>query len=219
MRGQTLIRLSWTQTKRKISLNTNYVAFEGVDGSGKTSYIEELSNHLEKNSINFKVVREPGGSKLGEGIRNLLLSHEYEVEPLTEALLFSANRSNLVEEIIKPSIENGIKILSDRSAYSSVAYQGVGRNLGFDKIYEINDIAIGGFWPEKVVLLDIDPEISLKRQKINDRIGSSDLDFFKRVREGYLELADKFKEKFLIVDANNELSSNSKIIYKWLELD
>ena len=219
MRGQTLIRLSWTQTKRKISLNTNYVAFEGVDGSGKTSYIEELSNHLEKKSINFKVVREPGGSKLGEGIRNLLLSHEYEVEPLTEALLFSANRSNLVEEIIKPSIKNGVKILSDRSAYSSVAYQGVGRDLGFDKIYEINDIAIGGFWPEKVVLLDIDPEISLKRQKINDRIGSSDLDFFKRVREGYLELADKFKEKFLIVDANNELSSNSKIIYKWLELD
>ena len=100
-----------------------------------------------------------------------------------------------------------------------MAYQGVGRDLGFDKIYEINDIAIGGFWPEKVVLLDIDPEISLKRQKINDRIGSSDLDFFKRVREGYLELADKFKEKFLIIDANNELSSNSKIIYKWLELD
>ena len=100
-----------------------------------------------------------------------------------------------------------------------MAYQGVGRDLGFDKIYEINDIAIGGFWPEKVVLLDIDPEISLKRQKINDRIGSSDLDFFKRVREGYLELADKFKEKFLIVDANNELSLNSKIIYKWLEID
>ena len=100
-----------------------------------------------------------------------------------------------------------------------MAYQGVGRDLGFDKIYEINDIAIGGFWPDKVVLLDIDPEISLKRQKINDRIGSSDLDFFKRVREGYLELADKFKEKFLIVDANNELSLNSKIIYKWLELD
>ena len=219
MRGQTLIRLSWTQTKRKISLNTNYVAFEGVDGSGKTSYIEELSNHLKQKSINFKVVREPGGSKLGEGIRNLLLSHEYQVEPLTEALLFSANRSNLVEEIIKPSIENGVKILSDRSAYSSVAYQGVGRDLGFDKIYEINDIAIGGFWPEKVVLLDIDPEISLKRQKINDRIGSSDLDFFKRAREGYLELADKFKEKFLIIDANNELSWNSKIIYKWLELD
>ena len=120
-------------------MNTDYLAFEGVDGSGKTSYIEALSSHLEKKSINFKIVREPGGSKLGEGIRDLLLSHEYSVEPLTEALLFSANRANLISEIIKPSIENGIKIISDRSAYSSVAYQGVGRGLGFDKIYEINE--------------------------------------------------------------------------------
>ena len=91
-------------------MNTDYLAFEGVDGSGKKSYIEALSSHLEKKSINFKIVREPGGSKLGEGIRELLLSHEYTVEPLTEALLFSANRANLVREIIKPSIKNGIKI-------------------------------------------------------------------------------------------------------------
>ena len=200
-------------------MNTDYVAFEGVDGSGKTSYIEALSSHLEKKSINFKVVREPGGSKLGECIRELLLSHEYTVEPLTEALLFSANRANLVREIIKPSIKNGIKIISDRSAYSSVAYQGVGRELGFDRIYEINDIAVEGYWPEKVILLDIDPEVSLKRQKINDRIGSSELDFFKKVREGYLQLSEKFNENFLVVDATLDLTENSKTIYKWLELD
>ena len=200
-------------------MNTDYVAFEGVDGSGKTSYIEALSSHLEKKSIDFKVVREPGGSKLGEGIRELLLSQEYTVEPLTEALLFSANRANLVREIIKPSIKNGIKIISDRSAYSSVAYQGVGRELGFDRIYEINDIAVEGYWPEKVILLDIDPEVSLKRQKINDRIGSSELDFFKKVREGYLQLSEKFNENFLVVDATLDLTENSKTIYKWLELD
>ena len=200
-------------------MNTDYVAFEGVDGSGKTSYIEALSSHLEKKSIDFKVGREPGGAKLGEGIRELLLSHEYTVEPLTEALLFSANRANLVREIIKPSIKNGIKIISDRSAYSSVAYQGVGRELGFDRIYEINDIAVEGYWPEKVILLDIDPEVSLKRQKINDRIGSSELDFFKKVREGYLQLSEKFNENFLVVDATLDLTENSKTIYKWLELD
>ena len=159
-------------------MNTDYVAFEGVDGSGKTSYIESLTNHLKNKQIDYKIVREPGGSKLGEGIRDLLLSHEYEVEPLTEALLFSANRANLVEEVIRPSIEAGIKIISDRSAFSSVAYQGIGRGLGFEKIYNINDIAINGYWPEKVILLDIDPEISLRRQKVNDRIGSSDIDFF-----------------------------------------
>ena len=200
-------------------MNTDYLAFEGVDGSGKTSYIEALSSHLEKKSINFKIVREPGGSKLGEGIRDLFLSHEYTVEPLTEALLFSANRANLISEIIKPSIENGIKIISDRSAYSSVAYQGVGRGLGFDKIYEINDVAVEGYWPEKVILLDIDPEVSLKRQKINDRIGSSELDFFKKVREGYLQLSEKFNENFLVVDATLDLTENLKTIYKWLELD
>ena len=200
-------------------MNTDYVAFEGVDGSGKTSYIEALSSHLEKKSIDFKVVREPGGSKLGEGIRALLLRQAYTVEPLKEALLFSANRANLVREIIKPSIKNGIKIISDRSAYSSVAYQGVGRELGFDRIYEINDIAVEGYWPEKVILLDIDPEVSLKRQKINDRIGSSELDFFKKVREGYLQLSEKFNENFLVVDATLDLTENSKTIYKWLELD
>ena len=116
-------------------MNTDYVAFEGVDGSGKTSYIESLTNHLKNKQIDYKIVREPGGSKLGEGIRNLLLSHEYEVEPLTEALLFSANRANLVEEVIRPSIEEGIKIISDRSAFSSVAYQGIGRGLGLSLIH------------------------------------------------------------------------------------
>ena len=200
-------------------MNTDYVAFEGVDGSGKTSYIESLTNHLETKQIDYKIVREPGGSKLGEGIRDLLLSHEYEVEPLTEALLFSANRSNLVEEVIRPSIEAGIKIISDRSAFSSVAYQGIGRGLGFEKIYNINDIAINGYWPEKVILLDIDPEISLRRQKINDRIGSSDIDFFKKVKDGYLELAKKFEDDFLVLDATQDFEFNTKIIYEWLDVD
>ena len=200
-------------------MNTDYVAFEGVDGSGKTSYIESLTNHLENKQIDYKIVREPGGSKLGEGIRDLLLSHEYEVEPLTEALLFSANRANLVEEVIRPSIKAGIKIISDRSAFSSVAYQGIGRGLGFEKIYNINDIAINGYWPEKVILLDIDPEISLRRQKVNDRIGSSDMDFFKKVKDGYLELAEKFENDFLVLDATQDFEFNTKIIYEWLDVD
>ena len=200
-------------------MNTDYVAFEGVDGSGKTSYIESLTNHLKNKQIDYKIVREPGGSKLGEGIRDLLLSHEYEVEPLTEALLFSANRANLVEEVIRPSIKAGIKIISDRSAFSSVAYQGIGRGLGFEKIYNINDIAIKGYWPEKVILLDIDPEISLRRQKVNDRIGSSDIDFFKKVKDGYLELAKKFEDDFLVLDATQDFEFNTKIIYEWLDVD
>ena len=150
----------------------NYLAFEGIDGSGKSSLIKGLSEVLSNQQVENKIVREPGGTKVGEGVRELLLSHDYEVDALTEALLFCSQRSQLVSEVIKPEIHKGTKILSDRSAYSSVAYQGVGRGLGYETIYQLNDIAVNSFWPEKVVLLDIDPKISLSRQKVADRIGS-----------------------------------------------
>ena len=123
----------------------NYLAFEGIDGSGKSSLIRSLSEILTSQHIDNKIVREPGGTKVGEGIRELLLSHEYDVDALTEALLFCSQRSQLVTEIIKPEINKGTKILSDRSAYSSVAYQGVGRGLGYETIYQLNDIAVNSF--------------------------------------------------------------------------
>ena len=138
-------------------MNSNYIAFEGIDGSGKTSIIENLSSILNSQNTKHIIVREPGGTSVGEGIRELLLSHDYKVNPLTEALLFCAQRSQLIEEVVTPSIENGITILSDRSAYSSVAYQGVGRELGYEQIYQLNDISIQSRWPDKVILLDIDP--------------------------------------------------------------
>ena len=103
----------------------NYLAFEGIDGSGKSSLIKRLSELLSNQQIDNKIVREPGGTKVGEGVRELLLSHDYDVDALTEALLFCSQRSQLIAEVIKPEVNKGIKILSDRSAYSSVAYQGV----------------------------------------------------------------------------------------------
>ena len=183
----------------------NYLAFEGIDGSGKSSLIKRLSELLSNQQIDNKIVREPGGTKVGEGVRELLLSHDYEVDALTEALLFCSQRSQLIAEVIKPEVNKGIKILSDRSAYSSVAYQGVGRGLGYETIYQLNDIAVNSFWPEKVVLLDIDPKISLSRQKVADRIGSDKVDFFNKVREGYLRLADEFDNNFLIINAEEDL--------------
>ena len=186
----------------------NYLAFEGIDGSGKSSLIKGLSEVLSNQQVENKIVREPGGTKVGEGVRELLLSHDYEVDALTEALLFCSQRSQLVSEVIKPEIHKGTKILSDRSAYSSVAYQGVGRGLGYETIYQLNDIAVNSFWPEKVVLLDIDPKISLSRQKIADRIGSDKVDFFNKVREGYLRLAEQFDKNFLIINAEEDLKLN-----------
>ena len=197
----------------------NYLAFEGIDGSGKSSLIRSLSEILTSQHIDNKIVREPGGTKVGEGIRELLLSHEYDVDALTEALLFCSQRSQLVTEIIKPEINKGTKILSDRSAYSSVAYQGVGRGLGYETIYQLNDIAVNSYWPEKVVLLDIDPKISLSRQRVADRIGSDKVDFFRKVREGYLRLAEEFKNNFLIINAEEDLSDNLQKICTWLKVE
>lgn len=197
----------------------NYLAFEGIDGSGKSSLIKRLSELLSNQQVDNKIVREPGGTKVGEGVRELLLSHDYEVDALTEALLFCSQRSQLIAEVIKPEVNKGIKILSDRSAYSSVAYQGVGRGLGYETIYQLNDIAVNSFWPEKVVLLDIDPKISLSRQKVADRIGSDKVDFFNKVREGYLRLADEFDNNFLIINAEEDLELNLKRICTWLKVD
>jgi dTMP kinase len=199
-------------------LNCSYLAFEGIDGSGKTTLINELSNKLTESNLDFKIVREPGGSKLGEGIRELLLSHDYNVEPTSEALLMSASRAQLIQEIVKPAINNGQLVITDRSAYSSVAYQGVGRDLGYQKIYELNDLAIDSFWPEKVILLDIDPKVSLSRQKVADRIGSGEIGFFNKVRDGYLQLAEDFSDKFLVLNAEDSQQQNFKKASEWLDL-
>ena len=199
-------------------MNCSYLAFEGIDGSGKTTLIDELSKKLTESNVDFNIVREPGGSKLGEGIRELLLSHDYDVDPTSEALLMSASRAQLIQEIVKPAINNGHVVITDRSAYSSVAYQGVGRDLGYQKIYELNDLAIDSFWPEKVILLDIDPKISLSRQKVADRIGSGEISFFNKVRDGYLQLAEDFSDKFLVLNAEDSQQQNFKKASEWLDL-
>ena len=200
-------------------MNSNYIAFEGIDGSGKTSIIENLSDILNSQNKEHTIVREPGGTSVGEGIRELLLSHDYQVNPLAEALLFCAQRSQLIEEVVLPSLNNGVVVLSDRSAYSSVAYQGEGRGLGYEKIYQLNDISIQSNWPERVVLLDIDPEVSLSRQQVADRIGSDKVEFFQKVRKGYLKLAEEFKDSLLILNAENNIEVNIEAICNWLEID
>ena len=200
-------------------MNSNYIAFEGIDGSGKTSLIENLSTILDSLNKKHIIVREPGGTSVGEGIRELLLSHDYQVNPLAEALLMSASRAQLTQETVIPTINKGQVVVTDRSAYSSVAYQGVGRGLGYQEIYQLNDLAIDGFWPEKVILLDIDPKISLSRQKIADRIGSGEVDFFQKVRSGYLKLADEFESQFLVLNATKSIDENVNSICNWLEID
>jgi len=200
-------------------MDSSYIAFEGIDGCGKSTLAEKISSQLNQSGINNVLVREPGGTKVGEGIRNLLLSHEYVVSEFTEALLFAAQRSQLINEVVQPNIEKNIKIISDRSAYSSVAYQGVGRGLGYEKIYQLNDIAINSIWPQKVILLDIDPNVALKRQAIADRIGSDKIEFFEKVRVGYLEIAKKNSSNFLVLDGESSIEHNLTEINNWLNFD
>ena len=200
-------------------MDSSYIAFEGIDGCGKSTLAEKISSQLNQSGINNVLVREPGGTKVGEGIRNLLLSHEYVVSEFTEALLFAAQRSQLINEVVQPNIEKNIKIISDRSAYSSVAYQGVGRELGYEKIYQLNDIAINSIWPQKVILLDIDPNVALKRQAIADRIGSDKIEFFEKVRDGYLEIAKKNSSNFLVLDGESSIEHNLTEINNWLNFD
>jgi len=200
-------------------MNNSYIAFEGIDGCGKSTLAEKISSQLNQSGINNVLVREPGGTKVGEGIRNLLLSHEYVVSEFTEALLFAAQRSQLINEVVQPNIEKNIKIISDRSAYSSVAYQGVGRELGYEKIYQLNDIAINSLWPQKVILIDIDPKVALARQAIADRIGSDKIEFFEKVRAGYLEIAKKNSSIFLVVDGESSIEHNLFEINNWLNFE
>ena len=200
-------------------MDSSYIAFEGIDGCGKSTLAEKISSQLNQSGINNVLVREPGGTKVGEGIRNLLLSHEYVVSEFTEALLFAAQRSQLINEVVQPNIKKNIKIISDRSAYSSVAYQGVGRGLGYEKIYQLNDIAINSIWPQKVILLDIDPNVALKRQAIADRIGSDKIEFFEKVRDGYLEIAKKNSSNFLVLDGESSIEHNLTEINNWLNFD
>ena len=200
-------------------MNNSYIAFEGIDGCGKSTLAEKISSQLNQSGINNVLVREPGGTKVGEGIRNLLLSHEYVVSEFTEALLFAAQRSQLINEVVQPNIEKNIKIISDRSAYSSVAYQGVGRELGYEKIYQLNDIAINSLWPQKVILIDIDPKVALERQAIADRIGSDKIEFFEKVRAGYLEIAKKNSSIFLVVDGESSIEHNLFEINNWLNFE
>ena len=200
-------------------MNNSYIAFEGIDGCGKSTLAEKISSQLNQSGINNVLVREPGGTKVGEGIRNLLLSHEYVVSEFTEALLFAAQRSQLINEVVQPNIEKNIKIISDRSAYSSVAYQGVGRGLGYEKIYQLNDIAINSLWPQKVILIDIDPKVALARQAIADRIGSDKIEFFEKVRAGYLEIAKKNSSIFLVVDGESSIENNLFEINNWLNFE
>ncbi len=199
-------------------MNNLYVAIEGIDGSGKSTFLKELVNELNKKEVSFITLREPGHGLIGEKIRELLLSNEYKVSNRSEVLLFAANRAQLAYDEIKPAIDSGKWVFSDRTVISSLSYQALGRGLSLDRVQEINEFALDGIWPNKVILLNLPVEKVKGRQVIADRIGSSDLEFFSKVQDAYLSIADNNKDSYLVLDAEKEIGENVSTALRWLGL-
>jgi dTMP kinase len=179
------------------------IAFEGVEGAGKSTQIELLRRALEERGLGVVATREPGGTPLGERVRALLLDPSTGVHPRAEALLFAAARAELVEQVIRPALERGEVVLCDRYLDSSLAYQGAARGLGREEVAAINRFATAGLLADVVVLLRLDPAEGLARgHGRRDRIECQDLEFHRRVAEAFLELAAAEPERFAVIDAS-----------------
>jgi dTMP kinase len=180
-----------------------FVTFEGLDGSGKTTQVELLKKHLEREGREVVTTREPGGTEVGEHIRNVVLHLDHPVVPWAEAALFAAARAQLVAEVIRPALERGAVVLCDRYVDSSLAYQGIARGLGVEPVLELNLRATGDLLPDRTFLLLVDPEESRRRGgDTRDRIEREDDDFVRQVDAAYRALAELFPSRILAVDGS-----------------
>ncbi len=183
-----------------------FVSFEGCEGSGKTTQVDMLRSYLEKNGVEVVVACEPGGTRTGDLIRQILLDPEIEeLAPITEALLFAASRAQIVIEVIKPCLDKGIFVIADRFTDSSLAYQGVGRGLGLEAVKNLNEWATGGIEPNLTFYLDIPYEESLSRSSSEtaDRIEREPKEFHENVRQAYSMLARIYPGRIVTIDARN----------------
>lgn len=186
-----------------------FITLEGPDGSGKSTIMKLLGEYFQQKGIDFIMTREPGGTPIGEEIRNIILDYmNTDMSPETEALLYAASRGQHVHEKIIPAIRQGKVVLCDRFILSSLAYQGVGRGLGIEEVKRINDFALRGIYPDLILFFHIDPEITLKRK--TDKLGGDRLEregseFHNRVYNGYMELLKIYPEKIEIIDATKSI--------------
>ena len=183
-----------------------FITFEGIDGCGKTTQIELLKESLEKKGYTVLLTREPGAKGLGEKLREILLNYDGEVSSNCESFLFLADRAQHIDTIIKPAIDKGVIVLCDRHTDSTVAYQGYGRQLDLEQIYQLNKIATNGIIPDITFILDIDIGTSLQRiGKGRDRMENSGREFFERVRKGYIEISEKEPQRVKLLQGNSPI--------------
>lgn len=185
-----------------------FISLEGPDGCGKTTIMKKIKTYLDDRSIDYIQVREPGGTEIGEEIRSIILDNKNtEMADETESLLYAASRSQLISEKVKPSLKEGINVLSERFVLSSLAYQGIGRGLGVKEVKAINDFGTGGLVPDLTLFFYVNPELSLRRKtaKGGDRLEEEGSDFHRKVYDGYMELIELYPENIRVIDASRSI--------------
>ncbi len=198
-----------------------FITFEGIDGSGKTLQIKCLKEYLESLGYELVVVREPGGTKIGEKIRNILLdNNNTNINYEAEALLYAASRAQLISEVIKPALDDKKIVISDRFIDSTLMYQGILRGLGVEKIQEINNFAVQNIKPDITFLLDVTVEVSSKRKKNRanlDRLDNEKEDFYRKLRQEYLSLASNNRDRIVVINSMRSPNVVSEGISKVLK--
>ncbi len=198
-----------------------FLSFEGIDGCGKTTQLEGMVARLREAGIEPVIAQEPGGTRLGGKIRELLLdSANAELKPIPELLLYFASRAQNIAEVIQPALEAGRVVLSDRFTDATVAYQGYGRDLGVKTVRQVEEVACQGVRPDLTLWLDIDPEVGVERaRRRNDtqdadegRMEQEDLEFYKKVRKGYIEIHQAEPRRIRRIDAAGTIEEIARSI-------
>jgi dTMP kinase len=196
------------------------ISFEGSEGSGKSTQMARLARHLQGAGRSVLTTREPGGTEIGEQIRNILVHNLKgdEMCPETELLLFAASRAQHVRELIAPNLQKGVIVLCDRFLDSSTVYQGIARNLAADPVAQINQFAVGNAMPDLTFILDVPTKVSLARIKqrasdLPDRMERENIEFYEKVRAGYLLLAKSMPERFVVIDGTKPEATVEKKIW------
>lgn len=198
-----------------------FITAEGTDGSGKTTQIKLLRNYLEEKGFDVLLIREPGGTNIGEKIRSIILDPENaDMSVTTEMMLYAAARAQLVSEVIKPALEAKKIVICDRFIDSSYAYQGYGRGVDLKIIEGINRAALDGLLPDATIFFDISPEVALNRRieaTGSDRIEKESMDFHMRVYKGYKELAVIYGSRIKTIDSSRSVDEISRDVICWMD--
>ena len=201
-----------------IDLKGKLIVFEGIDSSGKSTQMGLLADRLRNAGLQVVTTREPGGTPIAESVRAILLERQHSaLQPLSELLLFMVSRAQNTEEVIRPALRAGKTVVASRYRMSSLTYQGYGRGIDLALIRKLNDAVTSGQQPDVTFLVDLPAEVAVARKAENDRIEQESIDFHRRVRAGYLELAEKDPTVY-IVDGTESVEAVAEAVAKRLEL-